>query len=300
MNVTLRHLEYFVAVADRLSFRDAAAACCVSQPGLSVQLKDLERVLDVRLFERSQRKVLLTPAGATLLPTARQILTDAADFEDRARSLTHPLTGRLRLGVIPTVAPYLLPRVLPVMRRRYPRLQVVLREDLTPRLLELLSRGTLDLLLLALEADLGDVASLRIAADPFVVALPAGHRLAKRKRLTEANIAGEQVLLLEDGHCLRDQALQICQAGGADESDDFRASSLNTLIQMVVGGLGLTLLPALSLAVETRRISRLDLRPFQKPEPGRTIGLVWRKTSPRQEEFRLLGELLTQAYPSQR
>lgn len=200
MNISLRQLEYFAAVAEWLSFRDAADACFVTQPGLSAQLKDLERLLGVQLFERSQRTVLLTPAGETLLPLAHGILTASDEFVDLARSLTQPLSGTLRLGVIPTVAPYLLPKTLPALRQHYPQLQVLLHEDLTHRLLEFLSQGKLDLLLVALEADLGNVSTLTLTADPFVLAVPARHRLAKRKRVTEADIAGEQVLLLDDGH----------------------------------------------------------------------------------------------------
>ena len=292
MNVSFRQLEYFVAVAERLSFRAAADACFVTQPGLSAQLKDLERLLGVQLFERSQRTVLLTPAGETLLPLARGILTASGEFVDLARSLTRPLSGTLRLGVIPTVAPYLLPKTLPTLRRRYPQLQVRLHEDLTHRLLELLSHGRLDLLLVALEADLGNVSTLALATDPFVVAVPAQHRLAKRKRVTEADIAAEQVLLLDDGHCLRDQALAVCHTSGASEIGDFRASSLNTLVQMVAGGLGITLLPRLSLEVEAPQLSQIVILPFRKPEPSRTIGLAWRTTSPRAHEFQLLAKLL--------
>lgn len=292
MNISLRQLEYFAAVAEWLSFREAADACFVTQPGLSAQLKDLERLLGVQLFERSQRTVLLTPAGETLLPLARGILTASDEFVDLARSLTQPLSGTLRFGVIPTVAPYLLPKTLPALRQRYPQLQVRLHEDLTHRLLELLSHGKLDLLLVALEADLGNVSTLALTADPFVLAVPARHRLTKRKRVTEADIAGEQVLLLDDGHCLRDQALAVCHTSGAGEIGDFRASSLNTLIQMVAGGIGITLLPRLSLEVEAPQLSQIVILPFRKPEPGRTIGLVWRTTSPRAHEFQLLAKLL--------
>ena len=292
MNISFRQLEYFAAVAEWLSFRDAADACFVTQPGLSAQLKDLERFLGVQLFERSQRTVLLTPAGETLLPLAQSILMASDEFVDLARSLTQPLSGTLRLGVIPTVAPYLLPKTLPALRQHYPQLQVRLHEDLTHRLLEMLSHGKLDLLLVALEADLGNVSTLALTTDPFVVAVPAQHRLAKRKRLTEADIAGEQVLLLDDGHCLRDQALDVCHTSGASEIGDFRASSLNTLVQMVAGGLGITLLPRLSLRVEAPRRSQIIILPFRKPEPSRTIGLVWRTTSPRAHEFQLLAKLL--------
>lgn len=292
MRCSLRQLQYFVAVAEGLNFSKAAAACYVSQPGLSAQIKNLERVLDVQLFERSRRKVLLTPAGAALLPRARKVLTAAADLEDAAENLTQPLCGKLRLGVIPTIAPYLLPNALPGIRQRYPQLKLLLHEDLTGRLLTLLTQGKLDLLLLALEADLGDVATLPLAADPFVAALPAGHPLSKREQIEEADLAGEQVLLLEDGHCMRDQALRVCDRAGAGEFGDFRAGSLNTLAQMVAGGIGITLLPQISLKVETRPPSPLAVRPFRQPGPSRTIGLVWRTTSPRAEEFRLLGELL--------
>ena len=291
MEVTLRQLEYFVAVAERLSFRAAAEACFVTQPGLSVQLKEMEGQLDVQLFERSRRNVLLTPEGERLLPLARSILTQAGELVDTARSLTRPLSATLRLGVIPTVAPYLLPKALPAIRKRHQELRILLHEDFTHRLLALLAEGKLDLLL-ALEADLGDVATLPLAADPFVVAMPAGHRFAARKRLTEADLGGEQVLLLDDGHCLRAQALKVCQTGGAGEVGDFRAGSLNTLVQMVAGGIGITLLPRLALDVECRNPSAIVIRPFRKPEPARTIGLVWRTRSPREHEFRLLGELL--------
>ena len=292
MDVTLRQLEYFVAVAERLSFRAAAEACFVTQPGLSVQLKELEGMLDVQLFERSRRRVLLTPEGERLLPLARSILTRAGELVETARSLTRPLSATLRLGVIPTVAPYLLPRVLPIIRQRHPDLRILLHEDFTHRLLALLGEGRMDLLLLALEADLGDVATLPLAADPFLVAVPGGHRFGARKRLTQADLSGEPVLLLDDGHCLRDQALEVCRSGGAGEVGDFRAGSLNTLVQMVAGGIGITLLPQLAVDVECRPPSPVVIRPFRKPAPARTIGLAWRPSSPREHEFRLLGELL--------
>ncbi len=292
MDITLRQLEYFVAAAERLSFRAAAAACFVTQPGLSAQFRELERMLDVQLLERGRRKVLLTPAGERLLPLARGILAQAGELVETARSLTRPLSGVLRLGVIPTVAPYLLPGALPAIRARYPELRILLHEDLTSRLLARLGDGTLDLLLLALEVDLGDVVALPLAADPFVVAVPGGHRFAGRRRVTEADLAGEQVLLLDDGHCLREQALDVCRTAGAGEVGDFRAGSLNTLVQMVAGGIGITLLPQLALDVECRAPSSIVTRPFRKPGPGRTLGLAWRPSSPRGHEFRMLAELL--------
>ena len=293
MRTSLRQLQYFVAVAERLNFGEAARACYVSQPGLSAQIKNLERLLEVQLFERNRRTVLITPAGETLLPLARKVLTAAADLEDVAGSLTQPLRGELRLGVIPTVAPYLLPDAIGAIRRRYPDLKLLLHEDMTARLVRQLEQGKLDLLLLALEADLGEAETLALVTDPFVAALPAGHPLSRLDQLREADLAGQQVLLLEDGHCLRDQALGVCDRIGAEEAGDFRAGSLSTLAQMVAGGIGITLLPEISLKVETRPPSPLVVRPFRQPGPSRTIGLAWRATSPRADEFRLLAGLLT-------
>jgi len=293
MRPTLRQLEYALAVADHGSFHRAAEACHVSQPGLSAQLKQLERLLDVQLFERDKRRVLITPAGRDLVERARRILTASDELVEAARSVAEPLAGPLRLGVIPTIAPYLLPQVLPAVRRAHPLLRLRLREDHTERLLAALDRGELDLLLLALEVDLGEVERLALFRDPFVLAAPAGHPLAARECVDELCLGGEQLLLLEDGHCLRDQALSVCGRVGASELGDFRASSLSTLVQMVAAGEAITLLPQLALAVEAPRAASLCLRPFCAPAPYRSIGLVWRPSSPRGEAFRQLAELFT-------
>jgi LysR family hydrogen peroxide-inducible transcriptional activator len=233
--------------------------------------------------------VLVTPAGEALVRRARALLRDADELVDAARAYTRPLSGTLRLGAIPTVAPYLLPRVLPRLRRAYPQLALQLREDTTRALLARLSGGSLDVLLLALEAPLGDVESLPLFRDEFVLAAAPGHRLARRRRIREADLEGEDVLLLEDGHCLREQALSFCQSAGARERSDFRASSLGTLVQMVSSGAGVTLLPRLAEAVETRRAD-LAIVPFARPAPYRTIGLAWRRSTPRADEYRELGE----------
>ncbi len=293
MQPTLRQLEYLVAIADHGSFHAAARACHVTQPGLSTQIRQLEDLLGLRLFERDRRKVLVTPAGEELVRRARSVLGEVGHLVEAARVHSRPLCGRLRLGVIPTVAPYLLPAVLPGVRERYPELTLQLHEGQTAALLEALQRGELDLLLLALEAKLGAVQTLALFEDPFVLAAPAAHRLATRKRVGEADLADEPLLLLEDGHCLRDQALAFCNQAGVAEAD-FRASSLPTLVQMVAGGSGLTLLPTLALPVEAKA-GDLAVVPFRKPAPGRTVGLAWRPTSPRAEDFRLLAELLRPA-----
>lgn len=291
MEPTLRQLEYLVAIAQHGSFHAAARACHVTQPGLSAQIKQLEDGLGVRLFERNRRRVLITPAGEEMVARARRVRVEVAHLVEAAQRHDRPLTGRLRLGVIPTVSPYLLPRALPRVRERYGELRLLLREGRTAELLALLHAGELDLLLLALEARLGGVETAALFRDPFVLAVARSHRLAKRKRVSEADLAGESILLLDDGHCLRDQALSFCNQVGIDEQPDFRASSLPTLVQMVAGGSGSTLLPTLASEVEGRT-QQLGLIPFRGPAPYRTIGLAWRPTSPHAADYRLLGELL--------
>jgi len=289
---TLRQLEYLVAVAEERHFSRAAERCHVTQPALSAQIRELEELLEVQLFERDRRRVLVTPAGAALAERARTVLLEVDELVEAARVAQRPLCGTLRLGVIPTVSPYLLPQVLPRLRRRFPELDLLLREDQTDRIVADLAAGRLDLLLLALEADLGDVETLPLFRDDFVAVIPSGHPLAKRKRLRESDLADEQVLLLEDGHCLRDQALAVCSAQGANEFGDFRATSLTTLMQMVRGSEMLTLLPKLAVPVETRGRTDLRVVPFGSPAPHRTIGLAWRRTSSRAQEFRKLAPLL--------
>lgn len=297
MHPSLRQLEYLVAIADHGGFHRAAEACHVTQPGLSAQIKQLEDVLDVRLMERDRRRLLFTPAGKAIVGRARAILAATDELVETARVFTRPLAGVLRLGVIPTVAPYWLPATLPRVRERFPELKLRLLEDTTERLLDALRAGDLDLLLLALEADLGDVVTLALEQDPFVVTLPADHPLARRKRLGESDLEGETVLLLQDGHCLRDQALAVCGAAGMTEVGDFRATSLGTLVQMVATGAGITLLPESAVEVELRGSPELVTRPFRKPVPHRTIGLAWRSTSPRGEEFELLGDEMRRPPP---
>jgi LysR family hydrogen peroxide-inducible transcriptional activator len=285
---TLRQLEYIVAVADERHFRRAAEACFVTQPALSAQVRELESLLDLQIFERDCRRVLVTPAGEAIVERARGILLGVDALVEAARVAREPLSGTLRMGVIPTVGPYLLPRVLPRVRRSHKELHLRLREDHTARIVAELEAGRLDVLLLALEADLGKAQTLPLFRDDFFAVLPKDHSLARKRSLREEDLKGEQVLLLEDGHCLRDQALAVCSAQGASELGDFRATSLSTLTQMVTDGDVMTLLPELALGVETRGRRDLAVRPFRPPAPHRTIGLAWRPSSPRQEEFRSL------------
>lgn len=294
---TLRQLEYLVAIADLGSFHRAARACGVSQPGLSAQIRQLEALLDLRLLERDRRRVLLTAAGEQVVQRARAVLAEARGLVESAESLQRPLCGSLRLGVIPTVAPYLLPRVLPRVRERHPELHLGIVEAPTAELVASVGRGELDLVLVALEAPLGALATRPLFRDPFHVALPRGHRLAGRRRLRETDLAGESVLLLEDAHCLRAQALGVCRAAGALELGDFRATSLGTLVELVRHGAGLTLLPEVALGVEASRAG-LAVVPFAAPAPFRTIALAWRSTSGRSPEYDILARTLTPGDPN--
>jgi LysR family hydrogen peroxide-inducible transcriptional activator len=295
---SIRQLEYLVALAGTRHFGRAAKACSVTQPALSLQIRELEELLGVRLFERGRRQVLVTPAGERVIERAREALRRIDDLLDEARAAQRPFTGRLSLGVIPTVAPYLLPRALPAVRAAYPGLELLLREDQTQRILARLRGGDLELLLLALPIEGEDLEALPLYQEPFVLAVPESHRLARgHGPVPEAALAGEPVVLLEEGHCLRAQALALCESVGAPETGRVQATSLGTLVQMVANGLGITLLPATSLEVEARAGSGLALRAFAAPAPGRTIGLVWRRGSARGAEFRALAEIFTRCAP---
>ena len=298
MRPTTRQLEYAVAVADHLSFRKAARACHVSQPALSTQVRDLEAGLGIELFERDRRRVLVTGVGEKVIARARAVLAELDGLLDVARGQGEPLVGDLRVGVIPTVAPYLLPGVIGPLRESFPDLRLLLHEDQTHALVERLRTGELDVLLLALEADLGEARTLPLYSDPFVVAMPRGHRLAQRKSISETDLERETLLLLEDGHCLREQALAVCGLGGARELGDFRGGSLNTLVRMVEGGLGITLLPSMAVDTEVRPGGGVVLKPVVQRAPARTIGLAWRPSSGRVEEFEALARVLDRHPPS--
>ncbi|MEM7244953.1 MAG: LysR substrate-binding domain-containing protein [Acidobacteriota bacterium] len=286
---SLRQLEYVLAIAEHRHFTRAAEACCVSQPALSSQVAQLEEQLGVVLFERSRRGVHVTPAGERFLPSARAAIAALETAVESARGAAEPLRGPLRLGVIPTIAPYLLPDALPRVRSAWPELELHLREEQTAVLLELLAQARLDVLLLALPVSRDDIESVVLLTDEFVACLPLGHPLAKRRSVKMDDLADETVLLLEDGHCLRDQALSACQVAGLQEQADVRATSLHTLLYMVAGGLGVTLVPAMA----TRHLpADVVVVPFTKPRPGREIGLAWRAGSVRAEEYRLLGQSL--------
>ncbi|MFZ5439551.1 MAG: LysR substrate-binding domain-containing protein [Myxococcota bacterium] len=290
--LTLRQLQYVVAVAEQKSFRKAAQACAVSQPSLSAQVAQLEAALGVRLFDRDTTRVLITAAGEQLIARARALLLAADELVDEARRAADPLSGPLRLGVIPTVGPYLLPEVAAPLHAKFPRLRFRWVEDRTATLVKLLREGSLDGAVLALETDeLGEVQSLVLGRDPFLLATPAEHPLSKAETpVTPQVLAGETVLVLEEGHCLGDQVAEVCTRGRGTELD-VRTTSLSTLAQMVAGGAGITLLPSLAASVENRR-GALHLRPFQPKAPGRTLALVWRKGAPAQAALRAIAPIL--------
>ncbi|MCX4241992.1 LysR substrate-binding domain-containing protein [Paraliomyxa miuraensis] len=293
---TLRQLQYVVALGDLRSFRRAAERCHVSQPSLSAQLAQLEDALGVRLFERDRRRVLVTAAGEVVLERARRLLLEADDLVAAARLARDPLVGTLRLGVIPTISPYLLPHVTPALREAFPELVAVWTEDKTDALVEALEAGALDAVLLALEAELGEVEHAVVAVDPFVLAVRPGDPLAGHEGpARRAELADVEVLLLDDGHCFRTQALEYCSRTGTRELE-FRATSLTTLAQMVAGGAGVTLLPTLAVPTEAHRAG-LEIRELAAPVPSRTIALAWRKRSPLARALQELAITIRRAYP---
>lgn len=295
-NITLRQLRYLVALAETLHFGRAAAACHVSQPSLSAQIQQLEEMLGAALVERTKHRVLLTPAGEDAVTRARLILGQVDDMSQAVRASGRPLSGSLRLGVIPTSGPYLLPRVLPALRAAYPDLKLYLREDMTERLLDRLRAGDLDAGLLALPVTEPGVELLPVYTEPFLVALPRGHRLDNAETVEQAELRDETLLLLEDGHCFRDQALDVCALSGAQAGNGFAATSLTTLVEMVAGGLGLTLLPALAVPSLTAN-DQVGLRRFAEPVPFRTMALVWRRGSPRSGDIRRLADIIVRHLP---
>ncbi|HXP75024.1 MAG TPA: hydrogen peroxide-inducible genes activator [Stellaceae bacterium] len=289
---TLRQLRHLVALADHGHFGRAAAAAAITQSTLSASIKELETVLEASLVDRTRRQVVLTPLGKQTVERARRILADTEALALAARAEREPLTGTLRMGVIPTIGPYLLPAVLPGLRHSYRGLQLYLVEDLTPRLIEQLHAGQLDMVMLALPYDCGNVESATLFDDRFLLALPPDHPLAKERRIDPERLRSEEVLLLRDGHCLREHALSVCHLADRRRSEAFEATSLPTLVQMVDNGLGITLLPELAVDAGLLRGTSLVTRPLASEEPGREIALVWRRGTGRREEFLLLAKEL--------
>ncbi len=283
-DLKLKDLRYLVAVADTRHFGRAAERSFVSQPTLSAQLKKLEDYLGVQLIERAPKRVQLTAAGEEIVERARRILDASEEIVELARGHRDPLAGRIRLALLPTIGPYLLPNVAARLRKQLPRLELMLYEYQTDPMLEKLHSGEIDVGILALgSVSLDGLDSCELYREPFMVAMPAGHKLAQRSSIKVDDLSHETLLLLEDGHCLRDQALDICSSTDVNEKQDFRATSLETLRQMVAAGVGITLLPELAGRGAYGNARGVAIKPFAKPVPTRTIGAVWRKSSARRE-----------------
>jgi len=293
-----QQLRYLVALAESRHFGRAALACSVTQSTLSAGILVLERQLDAQILDRSAgRHVVFTSLGLDLVPRAREALTALEAVSETAAAAREPMSGPLRLGVIPTIGPFLLPRLMPVLRAAFPRLRLFLREDTTARLVDRLATNRLDVLLLALPCDCGTADATHVARDEFLVALPPDHPLAGLARIPVAAMASERLLLLEDGHCLRDQALAVCGLLGGErgDQDGFAATSLHTLVQMVAGGLGVTLLPRLAIDAGITEGTGLVLRPLAGVGAWRTLGLAWRPNAPRSADYRALASHLAEA-----
>ncbi|MBN8771385.1 MAG: LysR family transcriptional regulator [Thiobacillus sp.] len=297
--MTLQELKYLVALADHGHFGRAAEACFITQSTLSTQIKKLEDFLGVTLFDRSLKRVTPTPIGREILAAARNIVEESERIRELAKHAQDPMSRTLHLGVIPTLGPYYLPHALTLVHRKHPGLRLLLREEMTPQILEHLVDGRLDAGLLALPVTDDSLRVEPLFYEPFFAALPAGHALAKQNVLKVSDIMNEKLLLLDEGHCLRDQALDVCGTGSRGR-EEVRATSLETLRQMVAMGLGLTLMPALSVDAAPRANKKaVEIRPFKKPAPGRTIGLVWRKRAPFPETFERLAATLKATLPTE-
>jgi LysR family hydrogen peroxide-inducible transcriptional activator len=295
--MTLQELKYLVALADHGHFGKAAEACFITQSTLSTQIKKLEDFLGITLFDRSLKRVTPTPIGKEILAAARNMVEGAEHIRELAKHSQNPMARTLHLGVIPTLGPYYLPHALTLAHKKHPDLRLLLREEMTPQILEHLTDGKLDAGLLALPVTDDSLRVEPLFYEPFFAALPAGHPLAKREVLKVSDIMSEKLLLLDEGHCLRDQTLGFCGTGSRGR-EEVRATSLETLRQMVSMGLGLTLLPALAVDAGPRTSKKtVQIRPFKSPPPGRTIGLVWRKRAPFPETFEQLAQTLKNTLP---
>ena len=290
MNIlpSLQQLRFLSALAAERHFGRAAAACAVTQSTLSAGIKELEERLGVNLVERGRRHVLLTPLGEEIVARGRKLLRDAQDLAETASAGRTPLSGPLRLGVIPTIGAYFIPLALHGLAKRFPKLRLYLREEQTTSLLEKLEEGELDAALIALPYETGELETMPLGEDRILLAIPKAHPLAQGKRVPTEALADEPLLLMEDGHCLRSHALQACRLAGPDRNEVFQGTSLRTLLQMTSGGIGITLIPEMAVKSEVTPASGLIARPLTG-DPTRTIALAWRRSSARKAEFRALG-----------
>jgi LysR family transcriptional regulator, hydrogen peroxide-inducible genes activator len=289
---SLQQLRFLCALAEQCHFGRAAESCVVSQSTLSGGIKELDARLGTPLFERSHRRVMPTPLGKEIAARARRLLVDAEELVGLARNAQEPLSGPLRFGAIPTVGPYVLPALLAHLSTALPKLKLHVREAQTAVLLDKLAGGELDIMLVAIPYELGDVEAMEIAEDPIVVAMPRNHPLGYHKMVGCDDLAREQLLLIEDGHCLRGHSLQACRIVDPVRNEVIQATSLRTLVQMVAAGLGITLMPQIAVDSELASTRNVLIRPLYPDRPFRTLMLAWRRTSSRGAEFRMLGNLI--------
>jgi LysR family hydrogen peroxide-inducible transcriptional activator len=292
MNPSIKQLKYLCAVAEYRHFSKAAAACHVTQSTLSAAIAELESQLGVKVFERNKKTVLITSLGEKLLAQARIVLGDVEDFVGIARAHEAPLVGDLRLGVIPTIGPFLLPAILSDLRKSFDRLKLYLKEEMSAELVQQLQQGQLDLIILAFPFPLPDMETVSLFKDEFLLCLPPGHELEKVQQVKLHQLRGQSLLLLEEGHCLRDHALEACKLESADTNLVYQGTSLHTLVQMVANGLGMTLLPATSVDADVLGETHLQLKHFSNENVSREVGMAWRKSDPRREEYLLLAEFV--------
>lgn len=293
---TIKQLRYLSTLAETRHFGQAAKACFVSQSTLSAGIHELEQTLGITLVERDNRNVLLTPLGEQALNSSRRILNELDDLVGVCEASKEPFTQHMRLGVIPTIAPYILPALLNRLRQQYPQFRLFIREQLSETLVNALHRGELDVLLLALPYAADRVETRHLFYDSFYLAFLKNSKLASKTKLFTADLVGQEVLLLEDGHCLRDHVLEACRLKDTQLNMPYQATSLNTIVQMVANGIGVTLLPQMALKAKILAGTRLQIRQFDEPNVWRSIGLMWRQKSPRAAEFQLLGQFINNWY----
>ncbi len=290
--MNLRELEYLVAIDEECHFNRAAERCFVSQPTLSGQLKKLEQELGVMLVERDTRKVSMTDVGTAVAQQARKILTEVKAIKEITQSFDDPMAGELQVGLIPTVAPYLLPEIIPELKNKFPRLILWLHEHLTTVLLEKLKNADLDLLILALPVDTDEFSEIDLLLENFWLAVPSHKKLSKKNTIQMMDLNEQEMLLLEEGHCLRGQALDVCFSAGAKENKAFQATSLETLRYMVSEGIGMTLLPELAVPKKRNKSDSICYIPFSDPKPTRRIGLLYRQGSYREETYQKIAQVI--------
>ncbi len=292
---TLKQMRYLISLAEHGHFGHAARACHVSQSTLSAGILELEDVLGAPLVERNNRRVILTLLGEEVVQRSKDVMLSVEDIVACCRAASEPFNGAMRIGVIPTIAPFILPGLLNRLRDEHPAFRLYIREDLSENLAEALSRGELDVLLLALPFPIQSVDAFPLFEDEFLLACPKDHALSSNHRLTTADLKGADLLLLEEGHCLREHALEACKLRDSDVSVPYQATSLNTIVQMVANGIGVTLLPRMALDANVLVGTDVQALPFAEKGVTRTVGLMWRRNTPRQSEFRQLGTFIREA-----